>query len=934
MAVPVGHGIKEKGTAKPASNTQRASEDRYRAKIAYDYVRWGTHCVDCYPGSCPYYVFVKDGRIVWEEVAGRVPSRSPGEPDPNPMGCQKGAAWSSQLYGPDRILYPMRRVGPRGSGKFERISWDEALNAIADAIIDAHQEQGPESVVREGTPEMAAVQAADRFVGLIGGVITDLNGSINDFAPGHHLVFGKFYPIPGNLFDAELTIIWHSNPAYTVIPFFHYLVESRYRGSEVVLVSPDVSPTHSHVDFHIPVEVGTDPALALAMCQVIVSEGLYDERFVATQTDLSLLVVCDKDGVPRYLRQSDMYKDGSDEVFYHLRSEDGELVEASRSNLLVDYRPALDGEIKVRTLDGPVVATPLFSVLSRRLEQYTPEATRSITGVHPDVVRMLARKAATKRTRILMGMGANKAYHSDLYQRTMNLLLALGGNWGKKGTGINCWAASQLDGALLMGMKTRVGQMGVEELLRALDAAEEALRSEDPTRSDELVAIEFWRRMARTGRMVPPAFFWYWHCGYRDRWNRPEWNDPAMKRAFDDYFKEALESGWWEGLARPRPEIQPRVLIECGGNILRRTRGGRRILLENLWPKLRMIVTVDFRMSATARHSDILLPAAQHYEKTGYHIPILSLVFSDKSVEPAGEAKPEWEIFSELCKALGRRARARGIDSFELPNGGVMRYDELWNRFTLDGHLTTQDRVIDEVIRDSAYAGTLPAGSDIETARRQGYIPFTGWGRMAMAKGQASPHPAEGEFVPFRFHVERGDPYPTLTRRAQFLIEHPFFVEAGEELPVHKQPPKVGGDYPLRMTTGHNRWSIHSMNMANHWLLQTHRGEPFAWVSPHDAEKRGVRDHDYIRIFNDIGSFVVRARLSPAQRPGLVTVYNGWDPLMFPGWEGPNEVEAGMVKYLGFAGGYGHLVYAPLEWQPVPTDRPMFVDFERAEVAG
>lgn len=923
-----------RAVAPPTIASVAASEDRYRSRIEYDDVHWGTHCVDCYPGSCPYYVFVKNGRIVWEEVSGTALPRSTGEPDPNPMGCQKGASWSSQLHGPDRILYPMRRAGRRGEGKWERIRWNEALDEVADAIIDAHLDEGPESVVREGTPEMAAVHAPDRFIGMIGGVITDLNGSINDFAPGHHLVFGKFYPIPGNLFDAELTIIWHSNPAYTVIPFFHYLVESRYRGSEVVLFAPDVSPTHSHVDYHVPVEHGSDPALALSMCQVIVEEGLLNRRFVALQTDLSLLVVENPDVGLRYLRESDVREDGSDEVFYHMQkpsaSAEAKIVAADRANLLVGYEPALEGSVELETRNGKVAARPLFEVLKERLAEYTPEKAHPITGVHPDVVRTLARKVARSRTRILMGMGANKAYHSDLYQRTMNLLLALTGNWGRRGTGINCWAASQLDGALLMGMKSRIGQLGVEELLNALDAAEAAIKEEDPTRSEELVAIEFWRRMARSGRMVPPAFFWYWHCGYKERWNTPEWNDSAMRRTFDEYFEEALEKGWWQGLERPAPTTTPRVLIECGGNILRRTRGGRQTLLENLWPKLRMIVTVDYRMSATAQHSDIVLPAAQHYEKVGIHIPILSLIFSDRSVDPAGESKTEWEIFAELCKALERRARARGVESFRHPGSGTVRYDEIWRRFTLDGHLLTQEQVTDEVIRDSAYAGTLPEGSNLEKVRKTGHLMFTGWGRMAMAKGQASPHPAEGEFVPFKYHVERGDPYPTLTRRAQFLIEHPWFVEAGEELPVHKDPPAMGGPYPYKMTTGHNRWSIHSMNMANHWLLQTHRGEPFVWINTSDAAREGIADGDYVRIYNDAGSFVVRARLTPAQKPGGVTVYNGWDPLMFPEWRGPNEVEPGMVKYLGFAGGYGHLTYAPLEWQPVPTDRPVFVQIEKA----
>jgi hypothetical protein len=73
---------------------------------------------------------------------------------------------------------------------------------------------------------------------------------------------------------------------------------------------------------------------------------------------------------------------------------------------------------------------------------------------------------------------------------------------------------------------------------------------------------------------------------------------------------------------------------------------------------------------------------------------------------------------------------------------------------------------------------------------------------------------------------------------------------------------------------------------------------------------------------------VVKAKLSPAQRPGGVTVYNGWDPFMFENWLGPNEVEPGLVKYLGLAGGYGHLRYGPMEWQPVPIDRAINVDIE------
>ena len=108
-------------------------------------------------------------------------------------------------------------------------------------------------------------------------------------------------------------------------------------------------------------------------------------------------------------------------------------------------------------------------------------------------------------------------------------------------------------------------------------------------------------------------------------------------------------------------------------------------------------------------------------------------------------------------------------------------------------------------------------------------------------------------------------------------------------------------------------------------LLQTHRGEPHAVINPDDAGRDGIADHSLVEIYNDAGTFTVRAKLSPSQRPGGVTVYAGWDGYMFKDWAVPSDAEPGLVKHLGLAGGYGHLRYAPMEWQPVPCDRPVTI---------
>jgi len=98
-------------------------EDLYRQRWQWDKVVWGTHCVDCYPGNCPYRVYVKDGIVLHEEQAATYNVIEEGVPDMNPMGCQKGAMWGQMLYSRERLLYPLKRVGERGSGRWKRISW-------------------------------------------------------------------------------------------------------------------------------------------------------------------------------------------------------------------------------------------------------------------------------------------------------------------------------------------------------------------------------------------------------------------------------------------------------------------------------------------------------------------------------------------------------------------------------------------------------------------------------------------------------------------------------------------------------------------------------------------------------------------------------------------------------------------------------------------
>jgi len=784
----------------------------------------------------------------------------------------------------------------------------------------------------EMSPQVAASTPGSRFMGTIGGTSLDVDATINDFITGLQQTFGKFSFSPSidDTFHSELLLIWHSNPAHTSIAQYHYTTEARYRGAEIVLFSPDVSPSHSHVDYHVPVRHGTDAALALAMCQVIVSEGLIDRDFAASQTDLSLLARTD---TGEFLRQSHLEPEGAEDRFYQAHPERG-VVPADPASLRLDFEPLLEGTLEVKTVEGQsVTVEPVFARLRRTLDaEYTPEQASEICEAHPDAIRMMARKVAARCTRVFLGMSVAKYYHGDLMTRSIILLLALTGNWGKKGAGIGSWNAFMLDGSSTAMTKTRAGVEGGLEVIEAARAMRDHVREQDPSLTGELADRVLWRTISK-GATTPPAFFWYHQAGFRERWNRPEWNDADMQRPFDEYWDEAVASKAWSPAAENAATKPARVLLEIGGNTLRRTRGGKATVFENLWPQLSKVVCVDYRMSQTALHADIVLPAAQHYEKTTVGIPASYTMFlsvGQAAVEPAGEARSEWTMLADLCAKIGERAKERGLEGFLHRSGVLRRYDELWEAFTLGGTFVDGESAASEMIADSVASGNMPEGTTLDTFRKHGYSRYAEWSFLAMAQAHASPFPENETLSPLRNHIELGHPYPTLTRRAQFLIDHPWYREADEDLPRHKEPPAMGGDHPFRLSGGHSRWSNHAMNMTNQVMLETHRGKPCVLINDRVAREKGIEDDAPVRVWNDVGEFVAPARVTPAQRPDGLTMYNGFEGFMFPGGSGSNEVEPGMIKWLHLAGDYGHLTYTPTEWQPVPFDRCIRVDCEPA----
>jgi anaerobic selenocysteine-containing dehydrogenase len=437
----------EKAEAPQLVPSYRDWEDVYRERWRWDRVVRGTHTTANCIAACAWNLFVRDG-IVWrEEQSAPYTASNATVPDWNPRGCQKGASCSDLMIGPTRLRHPLRRVGPRGGGQWKRIGWDEALGEIAGVLVDTLARRGGGGALCElgGNFDFGTTLASTlRFFRQIGVPITDPTAHTGDLSVGAVITLGAGFTggSSDDWFRSRYLVAWSFNPVVTRIPDAHFLAEARYGGARVVTIAPDLNQTAIHADLWISPRVGTDAALALGACQVIVEEGLYEAGYVREQTDLPFLV---REDTRRYLREADVVPGGSeavfavwDEVAERLVWAPGSMGSSARTIALAPgVRPALEAEAEVELVSGRrVKVRPVFSLLRERLHAFRPEEAARITGVGADVIRRFAREfAAAPAALILIGYGGNKHYHGDLAQRAQILLASLTGNIGKPGSG-------------------------------------------------------------------------------------------------------------------------------------------------------------------------------------------------------------------------------------------------------------------------------------------------------------------------------------------------------------------------------------------------------------------------------------------------------------------------------------------------------------------
>jgi anaerobic dimethyl sulfoxide reductase subunit A len=344
-----------------------------------------SHCGGC----CMLKVHVKEGVITRIET-------DDGE-EPQLRACLKGRAYRQRVYAPDRLLHPLRRIGERGEGKFERISWDEALETVAGELTRVKKTYGPESIFFQASAgDIVSLNNPSpimKVLSLAGGFST--SWGLYSFEQAVYAELATLGTLDGSgrddILNSRLIILWACDPASTVAHTntTWYLTQAKEKGIKIVTVDPRYTDTAAvFSDQWIPIIPGTDCAMMIAMAYVMIKGNLQDQNFLDTYTlgfdQFKAYVVGDEDGIPK-----------------------------------------------------------------------TPQWAEAITSVQASTIELLAREYATiKPAALITGIGPGRTAYGEQYHRAALTLAAMTGNIGRSGgsAGVKSWMSVSTLPALKKGV--------------------------------------------------------------------------------------------------------------------------------------------------------------------------------------------------------------------------------------------------------------------------------------------------------------------------------------------------------------------------------------------------------------------------------------------------------------------------------------------------
>jgi len=352
-----------------------------------------TSCYHNCGSRCILWAEVKDGTVVR-----MLPDQDPEDSFERmkAIPCVRGRAQKWRVYSPERVKYPMKRVGKRGEGKFERITWEEALDTIANKLTEVKEKYGNEAIYYHyATGQIAGgIDNTYKGVGPIARLMHMFGGYVNFYGTYSSACYSAALPYITNmgsnssddLSNSKLVVLFAFNPLVTISGgkgMGYHCLKAKEAGAKFIVVDPIYNDTAiaTEADW-VPIYPGTDCALIAALAYVIVKENLYDKEFMATYA-----VGFDEDTLPEG---------------------------APRNSSYMAY------------------------IMGRGSDKVakTPEWAATITGIPADRIVKLAREiASTKPCAILQGLGWQRRAYGEQPVRALPILAAMTGNFGVVGGG-------------------------------------------------------------------------------------------------------------------------------------------------------------------------------------------------------------------------------------------------------------------------------------------------------------------------------------------------------------------------------------------------------------------------------------------------------------------------------------------------------------------
>ncbi len=531
-------------------------------------------------------------------------------PDPeHPTGralCVKGKAAPEMVRHPERLLHPLRRTNPKGAGDpgWQRITWDEALDAVAGRLGALARDHGPESVVfGSASPSTSAMSDSVDWLVRLRRAFGSPNMCMSMELCGWGRSLASLYtyglPVPGgympDLDDAGCILFWGYNPSIARLAHATSTVAALRRGARLVVVDPRRAGLATKADHWLRVRPGTDAALALSLTHVMIEHGWYDEDFVRRWTNAPLLVRTD---TGRLLRGSEVAAEGDPDHYVAWDQDRGAptTYDPAHGRYATDEdRLALFGTHQVTTTSGPVTCRPAFDLVAAQCRAMEPAVAEEITTVPAADIERAARTLWESRP-LAFYTWSGLEQHSGTTQitRAVNQLYALIGSFDAPGGNVAFpkVPTNPVDGAPLLAREQRDKTIGV------------------------------------TQRPLGPARFEF--------------------VTGEDFYTAALEGH----------PYRARGLVNFGANLV--MAHGDSARGRDALASLDFFVHADMFMNPTAEQADIVLPVTNAFEATalriGFEISAAaqSLVQLRQPLAPArGEARSDLQIIFDLAVRLG-----------------------------------------------------------------------------------------------------------------------------------------------------------------------------------------------------------------------------------------------------------------------------------------